>query len=69
MAKILESQGHFLEALKIYKNLLLKEPENKELHDKIEKYRDKNVKVLEFFTRMKKEDDYIKLERWLAKWN
>ncbi|HIO90683.1 MAG TPA: hypothetical protein EYG69_02815 [Campylobacterales bacterium] len=69
IAKILEGQGYFIEALKIYKNLLEEEPENKELQQYIKKYKNKNIKVLEFFTRMKKDDDYIKLERWLSKWN
>lgn len=69
MANILESQGYFIEALKIYKNLLTNEPQNIELQKKVREYKDKNIKVLEFFTRMKKEDDYIKLERWLSRWN
>jgi len=68
-AKLLENQGFFSEALQVYKELLEKSPSNKELEDTIQRYKSVNLKVLEFFTRMEKKEDYEKLERWLCKWN
>jgi len=68
-AKLLEDQGYFLEAVKVYKELLKKSPEDKQIKEALKRYKDVNLKVLEFFTRMEKKSDYEKLERWLCKWS
>jgi tetratricopeptide (TPR) repeat protein len=68
-AKLLESQGYFLEAVDVYKKLLKKNPNDMEIRKILKKYKDVNLKVLEYFTRMEDEKDYEKLERWLCKWN
>ncbi len=59
-AKLLEKQGYFLDAVKIFKELGDSES--------LKKYEDVNLKVLEYFVRMKKSSDYEKLKRWLFKW-
>ncbi len=59
-AKLLEKQGYFSDAIKIFKSLDDKES--------IKKYENVNIKVLEFFTRMKKKSDYEKFKRWLYQW-
>ena len=61
MANILESQGHYVEALEIYKELGMKE--------KIQEYKGVNSKLLEYFVRMNKKEDMQKFERWLTKWS
>ena len=68
-AKLLENQGFFSEALEVYKKLLEKSPDDKEIKENIQKYKGINLKVLEYFVRMEKEQDYEKLERWLCKWS
>jgi tetratricopeptide (TPR) repeat protein len=68
-AKLLENQGYFLEAIKVYKELLKKSPKDEEIKETLEKYKSVNIKVLEYFTRMQKDKDYEKLERWLYKWS
>ena len=68
-AKLLENQGYFLEAVEIYKKLLKKYPNDKEIKKSLKKYEGVNLKVLEYFTRMENEKDYEKLERWLCKWS
>ncbi len=68
-AKLLENQGFFSEALEVYKKLLEKSPDDEEIKENIQKYKGINLKVLEYFVRMEKEQDYEKLERWLCKWS
>jgi tetratricopeptide (TPR) repeat protein len=68
-AKLLESQGYFLEAVEVYEKLLKKSPTDEEIKKSLKKYESVNLKVLEYFTRMEKEKDYKKLERWLCKWS
>ncbi len=60
-AKLLEKQGYFVDAYKIYKSLDDKES--------LKKYDGINVKLLEFFVRMKKRSDYEKFKRWLYRWS
>ena len=59
-AKLLEKQGYFLDAVKIFKELGDSES--------LKKYEDVNLKVLEYFVRMKKNSDYEKFKRWLFSW-
>ena len=66
-AKLLESQGYFVEAYDIYKELLTKNPKDEFLNNKVKFYSNINVKVLEFFVRMKKQEDYEKFKKWLYK--
>jgi len=68
-AKLLEKQGYFIEAVDVYKKLLENSSYDKEVEEAIKKYKGVNLKVLEFFTRMEREKDYQKLERWLYKWS
>ena len=58
-AKLLESQGYLVDAVDIYKRLEAKE---------LKKYENINPKLLEFFIRMKKEEDFEKFKRWLFSW-
>ncbi len=66
-AKLLESQGYLVEASKIYKELAKKDKFDKFLREKVKFYSKVNVKILEFFVRMKKEKDYKKFKKWLYK--
>jgi len=59
-AKLLEKQGYFLDAVATFKKLGDSES--------LKKYEDVNLKVLEYFVRMKKDSDYEKLKRWLFQW-
>ena len=60
-AELLEKQGYFVDAYKIYQSLGDKES--------LKKYHGINVKLLEFFVRMKKNSDYEKFKRWLYRWS
>ncbi len=60
-AKLLEKQGYFVDACKIYEKFGDKES--------LKKYEGINIKLLEFFVRMKKESDYEKFKRWLYRWS
>jgi hypothetical protein len=71
-AKILESQGFFKEAFAIYKELLIKYPDDIEIKKalkRLKKYRTKfngvNKEKKEFFIYMKNENEYRKFEEWL----
>ncbi len=66
-AKLLESQGYLVEASKIYKELAKKDKFDKFLREKVKFYSKVNVKILEFFVRTKKEQDYKKFKKWLYK--
>ena len=59
-AKLLEKQGYFLDAVEIFKEL--------GDSDSLKKYDSVNVKLLEYFVRMKKNSDYEKFKRWLFSW-
>jgi predicted transcriptional regulator len=70
-AKILESQGFFKEAFVIYKKLLDKNPQDKEIKfalKRLKKIRTKfngvNKQKKEFFIKMR-ENDFYKFEEWL----
>jgi hypothetical protein len=69
MAIILESQGHYMEAIDIYNDLLQKKPQDKVILQKLSRYSDVNIKLLEYFVKMSNKDDYKKFERWLTKWS
>jgi hypothetical protein len=69
MATILESQGHYMEAIDIYNDLLQKKPQDKVILQKLSRYSDVNIKLLEYFVKMSNKDDYKKFERWLTKWS
>ena len=58
-AKLLESQGYLVDAVEIFKKLSLVESK---------KYENINPKLLEFFIRMKKDEDFEKFKRWLFLW-
>ena len=66
-AKLLESQGYFIEAFEIYKELLKKNLNDEKKKKKVKFYSKINVKALEFFVRMKKKEDYEKFKKWLYK--
>jgi hypothetical protein len=69
MATILESQGHYMEAIDIYNDLLQKNPQDRVILQKLSRYSDVNIKLLEYFVKMSNKDDYKKFERWLTKWS
>jgi len=68
-AKLLESQGYFLEAVEVYRELLKSSPDDKDIKEALQRYEGVNLKVLEYFTRMEDKKDYEKFERWLGKWS
>ena len=68
-AKMLENQGYFEDAIKVYKKLYKNNPDDQEIKEALRKYKNVNLKVLEYFVRMEKEENYEKFERWLCKWN
>ncbi len=67
MAKIYEKQGHFDDAVTIYRKLLEKNPQNSEYKKAIERLSRKNLKKVLFFTHMHTKEQYSKFERWLVK--
>lgn len=77
LASIYELQGLKAEALEIYKEVLKKDPYNKEAKVAIKrisgvrkKYGNVNEEMKEFFIRMNSEVELIEFERWLLKiWN
>ena len=58
-AKLLESQGYLVDAVETFKKLNASE---------LKKYENINPKLLEFFIRMKKDEDFEKFKRWLFSW-
>jgi len=76
LASIYELQGLKNEALEIYKELLKKNPNNKEAKIAIKrlsgirkKYLGVNEDMKKFFVNMDSEVEFLEFERWLAKWN
>ncbi len=77
LASIHESQGYKDEAIKIYRDILEKDPDNeaallglKRLTQTRKKFGGVNQKKKYFFARMSKKEQYLQFERWLAKpWN
>lgn len=72
LAAVYESQGLKDDALKIYEELLEKDPQNKEARIAVkrlkgikEKYSGVNKEMLEFFIQMNTEIEYAEFERWL----
>lgn len=77
LASIYERQGLKDEALKIYKNVLRKEPENVEAQEAIKRilgmkkqYKDANEQMRDFFINIDDDVSRNEFERWLIKlWN
>ena len=77
LASIYELQGLKDEALKIYKDLLKKNPNNKDAKIAIKrlsgirkKYLHVNEEMKNFFVKMDSEVEFLEFERWLVKlWN
>lgn len=72
LAAVYESQGLKDDALKIYEELLEKDPQNKEARIAVkrlkgikEKYSGVNKEMLDFFIQMNTEIEYAEFERWL----
>ena len=77
LASIYELQGLKSEALEIYKDLLKKDPNNKEAKVAIKrlsglrkKYLGVNEDMKKFFVNMNSEVEFLEFERWLVRiWN
>ena len=77
LATIHEKQGHNADAIKIYHDILVDDPENeaailglKRLTQTRQIFSGVNQKKKFFFARMGKKEQYIQFERWLAQsWN
>lgn len=77
LASIYEFQGHKQDAIEIYKDVLKKNPDNKEAIAAVrrlsgihKKYSGVNSQMREFFISMKTEIEHKEFERWLGKlWN
>ena len=77
LASIYELQGLKAEALEIYKELLMANPDNKEAKIAIKrlsgirkKYLGVNEDMKKFFLNMNSEVEFLEFERWLIKlWN
>ncbi len=74
LASIYEFQGHKEDALEIYKDILKKEPHNKEAIAAVrrlsgihKKYNGVNTQMRDFFLSMKTEIEYREFERWLGR--
>ena len=72
-AQILESQGFFKEAFVIYKNLLQKNPQDKEIKEALKrlkkirtKFKGVNPNIKNFFIKMD-ESQFNEFEEWLIK--
>lgn len=77
LASIYELQGLRHEALEIYKDLLKKDPNNKDAKIAVrrlsgirKKYPNVNLEMKDFFIAMDSEVEFLEFERWLVKlWN
>jgi transcription elongation factor GreA-like protein len=74
LASIYELQGLKSDALDIYKEILKKDPDNKEARVAVrrlsgirKKYRGVDEQMKEFFVNMKSEVEFLEFERWLVK--
>ncbi len=76
-ANIYELQGYKEEALEIYKDILQRDPHNKEARSAIKrilgmrkKFGDVNEQMKEFFINISDDIEKYEFERWLSKiWN
>lgn len=73
-ASIYEAQGLKSEALEIYKKILREDPSNQNAIDAVRrlsglrsKHSDLNAQMLDFFLRMKSEEEINEFKRWLIK--
>ena len=77
LANIHESQGYSAEAIKIYEDILMVDPENeaailglKRLKQMRRVFTGVNQKKKYYFARMGNKEQYVKFERWLGQsWN
>lgn len=76
LASIYELQGHRLEALEIYKDVLKSEPQNIEIQNAIKRLSSErkifdgvNLKAKEVFVEASNLQELKIFERWLMKWN
>lgn len=76
LASIYELQGHRLEALEIYKDILKSEPQNIQIQNAIKRlsnerktFKGVNLKVKEIFIETSNLQELKIFERWLMKWN
>lgn len=76
LASIYELQGHRLEALEIYKDVLKSEPQNIEIQNAIKRLNSErktfdgvNLKAKEVFVEASNLQELKIFERWLMKWN
>ena len=77
LASIYEFQGHKQDAIEIYKDVLKKNPDNKEAKIAIKrlsgirkKYLGVDEEMKKFFLNMNSEVEFLEFERWLVKlWN
>ena len=74
LASIYELQGLKSEALDIYKDILKKDPNNKEARVAVrrlsgirKKYLGVDEEMKDFFVNMKSEVEFLEFERWLVK--
>ncbi|TLE00694.1 tetratricopeptide repeat protein [Helicobacter japonicus] len=76
LAQIYEMQGLKEDALKIYREILLESPENKEAQMAIKRlmlvqkyFPPLNLAKKELFVNPKSQEDLIQFQRWLLQWN
>lgn len=76
LAQIYEMQGLKEDALKIYREILLESPENKEAQMAIKRlmlvqkhFPSPNLAKKELFVNPKSQEDLIQFQRWLLQWN
>ncbi|PAF53586.1 hypothetical protein BKH42_05240 [Helicobacter sp. 13S00482-2] len=76
LASIYELQGFKNEALEIYKDILKKDPNNKEAQDAYNRLSEKpktfegvNLKAKDFFIKASTHQELKTFERWLMQWN
>lgn len=77
LAAFYELQGMKEEARDMYKDILKKEPTNKEARSALRRlsgirkqFRNVNEEMKDYFINMKTDDEFIEFERWLLKlWN
>ena len=77
LAAFYELQGMKEEARDMYKDILKKEPTNKEAKSALRRlsgirkqFRNVNEEMKDYFINMKTDDEFIEFERWLLKlWN
>lgn len=75
LARIYEMQGLKEDALKIYREVLMQNPSNKEAQMAIkrlmlvQKFPPTNQAQKELFVNPKSKEDLIQFQRWLIQWN